>query len=204
MEVASNYIIVILFFQTHSGSQEGEDPQQFECPKCNQTCPDMDTLQIHVLDCIDQDNPWWPQNSSCRRERALNSFIQFVVVDVCRALKMRTCRFGLCDCLFPNCKGKRSLLVWWLWKYLNTLTFHEGPEFVIIIHHPVMKSSHFTVDKTKNMKCSDFTVYKKQKKTWSVVILRYNIIGLQILFCILTQIMYKLYWVKVKNKVTYH
>ncbi|XP_048740268.2 NF-kappa-B essential modulator-like [Ostrea edulis] len=43
--------------QTHSGSQEGEDPQQFECPKCNQTCPDMDTLQIHVLDCIDQDNP---------------------------------------------------------------------------------------------------------------------------------------------------
>lgn len=43
--------------QSHGGSQEGEEPQQFECPKCNQTCPDMDTLQIHVLDCIDQDMP---------------------------------------------------------------------------------------------------------------------------------------------------
>uniref|UniRef100_A0A8W8M5U9 CCHC NOA-type domain-containing protein n=1 Tax=Magallana gigas TaxID=29159 RepID=A0A8W8M5U9_MAGGI len=41
--------------QSHGGSQEGEELQQFECPKCNQTCPDMDTLQIHVLDCIDQD-----------------------------------------------------------------------------------------------------------------------------------------------------
>ncbi|XP_061187391.1 optineurin-like [Saccostrea echinata] len=43
--------------QVHSESGEGEEPHQFECPKCNQTCPDMDTLQIHVLDCIDQDNP---------------------------------------------------------------------------------------------------------------------------------------------------
>ncbi|XP_052678739.1 NF-kappa-B essential modulator-like [Crassostrea angulata] len=41
--------------QSHGGSQKGEELQQFECPKCNQTCPDMDTLQIHVLDCIDQD-----------------------------------------------------------------------------------------------------------------------------------------------------
>nr|XP_022302168.1 optineurin-like [Crassostrea virginica]XP_022302169.1 optineurin-like [Crassostrea virginica] len=43
--------------QTPGGSQDTEEMHQFECPKCNQTCPDMDTLQIHVLDCIDQDNP---------------------------------------------------------------------------------------------------------------------------------------------------
>lgn len=50
--------LIWLIFQSHGGSQEGEELQQFECPKCNQTCPDMDTLQIHVLDCIDQDMTW--------------------------------------------------------------------------------------------------------------------------------------------------
>lgn len=52
------HLIIWLIFQSHGGSQEGEELQQFECPKCNQTCPDMDTLQIHVLDCIDQDMTW--------------------------------------------------------------------------------------------------------------------------------------------------
>ncbi|XP_046569129.1 NF-kappa-B essential modulator-like [Haliotis rubra] len=39
------------------------DPGQIEeeeaplvCPQCNLTCPDMDTLQIHVIECLDQDD----------------------------------------------------------------------------------------------------------------------------------------------------
>ncbi|XP_060079017.1 NF-kappa-B essential modulator-like [Ylistrum balloti] len=37
-----------------SGSQqEDNDYQPYCCPKCNAQCPDVDTLQIHVLDCID-------------------------------------------------------------------------------------------------------------------------------------------------------
>ncbi|KAM5145772.1 NF-kappa-B essential modulator isoform 4-T4 [Mantella aurantiaca] len=29
-----------------------EDPQEYRCPKCQYKAPDMDTLQIHVMDCI--------------------------------------------------------------------------------------------------------------------------------------------------------
>lgn len=41
-------------FNRHS---KEHDNQPFECPQCNQTCPDIDTLQIHVLDCFDLDMP---------------------------------------------------------------------------------------------------------------------------------------------------
>lgn len=40
--------------QVQHKSQEDEI-QQYACPKCDQTYSDFDTLQIHVLDCIDQD-----------------------------------------------------------------------------------------------------------------------------------------------------
>lgn len=38
--------------QSGSSHQEEAEPQM-SCPKCGMTCPDLDTLQIHVLDCID-------------------------------------------------------------------------------------------------------------------------------------------------------
>ncbi|KAL5014121.1 hypothetical protein ScPMuIL_008391 [Solemya velum] len=36
-----------------SQHDEGEHPL-FNCPKCDMQCPDIDTLQIHVMECIDQ------------------------------------------------------------------------------------------------------------------------------------------------------
>ena len=35
-----------------AGNQQTED-YILNCPKCNQVCPDLDSLQIHVLDCIE-------------------------------------------------------------------------------------------------------------------------------------------------------
>ena len=43
------------YFQENSnqaGNQQTED-YILNCPKCNQVCPDLDSLQIHVLDCIE-------------------------------------------------------------------------------------------------------------------------------------------------------
>lgn len=36
-----------------SSSHQDEGEVQMTCPKCGITCPDLDTLQIHVIDCID-------------------------------------------------------------------------------------------------------------------------------------------------------
>lgn len=36
-----------------SSSHQEEGEVQMTCPKCGITCPDLDTLQIHVIDCID-------------------------------------------------------------------------------------------------------------------------------------------------------
>lgn len=37
-------------------SQPNRNPPEvlpeYQCPKCNYNAPDMDTLQIHVMDCI--------------------------------------------------------------------------------------------------------------------------------------------------------
>ncbi|KAG7278431.1 hypothetical protein CRUP_038726 [Coryphaenoides rupestris] len=34
------------------GGPGGEELPDFRCPKCQYQAPDMDTLQIHVMDCI--------------------------------------------------------------------------------------------------------------------------------------------------------
>lgn len=43
--------------QPHSnssaGSHQEEGDNQLSCPKCGVVCPDLDSLQIHVLDCLD-------------------------------------------------------------------------------------------------------------------------------------------------------
>ncbi|XP_071082186.1 NF-kappa-B essential modulator-like [Haliotis cracherodii] len=36
--------------------QHEEEEVPLVCPQCNLTCPDMDTLQIHVIECLDQDD----------------------------------------------------------------------------------------------------------------------------------------------------
>ncbi|XP_067683522.1 optineurin-like [Haliotis asinina] len=36
--------------------QHEDDEAPLVCPQCNLTCPDMDTLQIHVIECLDQDD----------------------------------------------------------------------------------------------------------------------------------------------------
>ncbi|KAL4227194.1 hypothetical protein ACF0H5_015167 [Mactra antiquata] len=40
--------------QSHGSSNNQEEgDNQLTCPKCGITCPDLDSLQVHVLDCID-------------------------------------------------------------------------------------------------------------------------------------------------------
>ncbi len=34
---------------------EREEQPEFQCPKCQMTCPDFDTLNLHVNDCLDAD-----------------------------------------------------------------------------------------------------------------------------------------------------
>lgn len=41
----------------HRGSSSGGsgfEDSELRCPKCNVVCPDMDTLQIHVVECLDE------------------------------------------------------------------------------------------------------------------------------------------------------
>ena len=44
---------VLLQPPSRGSSHQEEGEAQMTCPKCGMTCPDLDTLQIHVLDCID-------------------------------------------------------------------------------------------------------------------------------------------------------
>ncbi len=36
-------------------SQTEEEEHGFRCPKCDIACPDYDTLNLHVNECLDQD-----------------------------------------------------------------------------------------------------------------------------------------------------
>ena len=38
----------------NAAAQEPDQPVQRTCPKCRQGFPDLDTLQIHVMECIDE------------------------------------------------------------------------------------------------------------------------------------------------------
>lgn len=39
----------------YSQTEEVEEPEGFRCPKCQIACPDYDTLNLHVNECLDQD-----------------------------------------------------------------------------------------------------------------------------------------------------
>jgi len=50
--VTGNYISSLL---AGTGSQEWPEQRNisiYSCPKCEEILPDLDTLQIHVMDCI--------------------------------------------------------------------------------------------------------------------------------------------------------
>ena len=72
-------ILLFLFQPSSAGSQNDED-LQLECPKCGQMCPDMDSLQIHVLECIDQDNSTvWRKTVWSRLHTTVPHGKQFVI-----------------------------------------------------------------------------------------------------------------------------
>ena len=50
LDIKSNFMC-FLRFQT----EEVEEPEGFRCPKCQISCPDYDTLNLHVNECLDQD-----------------------------------------------------------------------------------------------------------------------------------------------------
>lgn len=64
-EVFTQFIILLCsFFSAHHSfhlalsnqrRSAPEEPPDFCCPKCQYQAPDMDTLQIHVMECIEQE-----------------------------------------------------------------------------------------------------------------------------------------------------